>query len=90
MEIKPHTLKNQQVTKEIKREIKNFQKQMTMENDNSKPVGCSKSSPKGEVYSNTILAQETRKTPNRQPKFTPKILEKEQQQQKKLVKGKKS
>ena len=24
MEIKPHTLKNQQVTKEIKREIKNF------------------------------------------------------------------
>ena len=31
-----------------------------------------KSSSKREVYSNTILAQETRKTPNRQPKFTPK------------------
>ena len=35
-------------------------------------MGSSKSSPKREVYSNTILSQETRKTLNRQPKFTPK------------------
>ena len=35
-------------------------------------MGCSKSSSKGEVYSNTILPQETRKTANRQPNFTPK------------------
>ena len=35
-------------------------------------MGCSKSSSKGEVYSNTILPQETRKTSNRQPNFTPK------------------
>ena len=34
-------------------------------------MGCSKSS-KREVYSNTILPQETRKTPNRQPNFIPK------------------
>ena len=27
-----------------------------------------------EVYSNTILPQETRKTSNRQPKFTPKTI----------------
>ena len=40
--------------------------------DNSKPMGCSKSRPKREVYSNTILTQETRKTSNRQPNFTPK------------------
>ena len=33
---------------------------------------CSKSSSKREVYSNTILPQETRKTSNRQPNFTPK------------------
>ena len=33
-------------------------------------MGCSKSSPKREVYSN-ILPQETRKTSNRQPNFTP-------------------
>ena len=33
---------------------------------------CSKSSSKREVYSNTIPPQETRKTSNRQPNFTPK------------------
>ena len=35
-------------------------------------MGCSKSSFKREVDSNTILPQETRKTSNRQPNFTPK------------------
>ena len=46
---------------------------MTMKTqNNSKPVGCSKSSPKKEVYSNTILPKETRKTFNIQPKFIPK------------------
>ena len=36
-------------------------------------MGFSKSSSKKEVYSNTILPQETRKTSNRQPNFTPKV-----------------
>ena len=44
---------------------------MTKHN-NSKPMGFSKSSSKREVYSNTTLPQETRKTSNRQPNFTPK------------------
>ena len=35
-------------------------------------MACSKSSSKREVYSNTILAQETRKTSNRQPNIIPK------------------
>ena len=35
-------------------------------------MGCSKSSSKREVYSNTILPQKMRKTSNRQPNFTPK------------------
>ena len=35
-------------------------------------MGCSKSSSKGKVYSNTILPQEIRKTLSRQPNFTPK------------------
>ena len=35
-------------------------------------MGCSKSSSKREVYSNTTLPQERRKTLNRQPNFTPK------------------
>ena len=38
----------------------------------TKPMGCSKSSSKREVYSNTILPQETRKTSNRWRNFTPK------------------
>ena len=39
----------------------------------------SKSSSKREVYSNTILPQETRKTLNRQPNFTPKTTGKKEQ-----------
>ena len=35
-------------------------------------MGCSKSSSRKEVYSDTILPQETRKTSNRQPNITPK------------------
>ena len=35
-------------------------------------MGSNKISPKREVYSNTILPQETRKTSNRQSYFTPK------------------
>ena len=33
---------------------------------------CSKNSSKREVYSNTILPQDTRETSNKQPNFTPK------------------
>ena len=39
------------------------------------------SSPKSEVYSNTITPQETRKTLNRQPNFTLKQLEKQKKNQ---------
>ena len=46
-------LNNQQVTEEIKSEIKKFLER----NDNSKPMGCSKNSSKRKVYSNTILPQ---------------------------------
>ena len=40
----------------------------------SNPMGCSKSSPKREVYSNAILPQETGKILNKQPKLTPKAI----------------
>ena len=46
---------------------------MTKHND-PKPMGCSKSSPKREVYSNTSLPQETRNISNKQPKLTPKAI----------------
>ena len=55
-------------------------------------MGCSKSSYKWEVYSNTILSQETRKASNRSPKFTPKTTgekkKKKEQQQKKISRRK--
>ena len=51
-------------------------------------MGCSKSSSKREVYSNTILLQETRKTLNRQPNFTPKTTGKRRTKYPKVVEGK--
>ena len=57
-------------------------------------MGCSKSSSQREVYTNTILPQEIRKTSNRQPNFTPKITGKRRtttitKKKTKLVEGKK-
>ena len=73
MEIKQHISKqptgywrNQKGNKKISRN------KWQWKHNNSKPMGCSKSSSKREVYSNTILPQETRKTSNRQPNFAPK------------------
>ena len=40
--------------------------------NNPKPTGHSKSSSESEVYSNTILSQETRKSSNQKHKLTPK------------------
>ena len=58
---------------------------------NSNPKVCSKSSSKREVYSNTVLPQEARKTSNRQPNFTPKTTRKRgTKKTPKLVGGKKS
>ena len=54
-------------------------------------MGCSKSSSKREVYSNTVLPQETIKTMNRQPNFTPKTTgKKKNKNSPKLVEGNKS
>ena len=53
-------LNNQEITEEIKDEIKKYLETNENEND-PKSMGCSKRSSKREVYSNTILPQETRK-----------------------------
>ena len=54
-------------------EIKKFLETNDNENMTTQNLWeCSKSSPKREVYSNTILPQEIRKTSNRQPNSTPK------------------
>ena len=47
--------------------------------DGPKPMGCSKSTSKREVYGNKILPQETRKISNKQPNLHLKQLEKEEQ-----------
>ena len=66
-------LNNEQVTEKIKREIKKIPRsKWQWKHDNSKPKGCSKSCSKRKAYSNTILPQETRKTSNKPPNFTPK------------------
>ena len=68
-------------------------KKLQWKHDNAKPMGFSKSSSKRKFYSNTILPQETRKTSNRQPNFTPKIAGKRRTKKtktSKLVEGKKS
>ena len=44
-------------------------------------MGCRKRNSNREVYSNTILTQETRKASNRQPQLTSKTTDNEQQQQ---------
>ena len=54
-------LHNQEITEEIKEEIKNYLETITTKHDNPKPMGCSKIRSKREVYSNTSLPQETRK-----------------------------
>ena len=55
---------NQQVTKESKGKLKKSKNKWQWKYENSIPMGCSKSSPKREVYSNTVLPQETRKILN--------------------------
>ena len=52
--------------------------------DDPKPMRRSKSSSKREVYSNTILPLEARKTSNRQPNLTPKTTRKRRTKKKPL------
>ena len=49
---------------------------MTMKTQQLKSYGVQQNSSKREVYSDTILSKETRKTLNRQPNFTPKTTRK--------------
>ena len=51
-------------------------------------MGCSKSSSKREVYSNTILLQETRKVSNKQPNLTPKRTREEEYKRPKVSRRK--
>ena len=65
-------LNSQQVTKEVKREIKKFLETNDNENMTTQNLWDAAKAVKREIYSITILPQETRKTSNRQPNFIPK------------------
>ena len=65
-------LNNEWVNQEIKEEIKTYRKQIKIETQGPKSLGCSKSCSKREVYCNTGLPQEARKISNKSPKLTPK------------------
>ena len=66
-------LNNQQFTEEIKREIKKILETNDNETTTTQKLWyAAKAVIKREVYSNTILPQEIRKTSNRQPNFTTK------------------
>ena len=52
-------------------------------------MGCSKSSTKREVYSNTIILQETRNLSNKQPNLTPKAIREQRTKKHQLAEGKK-
>ena len=68
-------INNQELTEEIKEEIKKIPTdKWQQKHDDPKPMGCSKSSYKREVYSNTILHQETREISNKQPNLIPKVI----------------
>ena len=78
-------------TRNKKRNQKIYRNKWQRKHNKSKPMECSKSSSKREVfYSNRILPQETRKASNRQPNFTPKTTEKRRTKTPKLEEGKKS
>ena len=62
---------------------------MTLKHDDPKPMGCSKSSSKREVYSNSISPQETRKISNKQSNPTLNQRKKNKENPK-SVEGKKS
>ena len=83
-------LNNQEITEEIKEEIKKYL-ETKWKHEDPIPMGCSKSSSKREVYSNTILPQETRKISNKQHNLTSKAIRKRRTKKTpKLAEGKKS
>ena len=65
-------LNNQGVIEEIKEKIKSTWRQMKTKHNDSKSMGCSKSSSKRKVYSDTSLPQETKKDSDIQLNLTTK------------------
>ena len=69
-------LNNQQITEEIKKEIKICIEMNKMKTQQPTTEGHYKSSAKGKVHSNTGIPQEIRKKSNKYPSITPKATRK--------------
>ena len=68
-------LNNQEITEEIKEEIKKYLETNDNENRTTQNLwDAAKAVLKTEFYSNTILPQETRNISNKQPNLTPKAI----------------
>ena len=66
-------LNNKWIIEETKeKNLNTYRGKWKCKKNDSKPMGCNRSSSKREVYSNTILPQKTRKISNKQPNLTPK------------------
>ena len=65
-------LNKQEITEEKRGNQKIPRDKWQWKHDDSKPMGCSKSSSKREVYSYTSLPKETRKISSKQSNLTPK------------------
>ena len=68
-------MNTQEIAEGIKEEIKKkTRNKWQWKHDDPKPMGCCKSSSNREVYSNTILPEETRNISNKQPNHTSKAI----------------
>ena len=84
-------LNNQWITEEIKERSKNTWREIKAKHSDTKSMGCSKSSSKRKVYSDTRPIQETRKVSNKKPNLTTKGTRKRRKKQNpKVVEVKKS
>ena len=67
-------LNNQEITEEIKEKIKKYLETNDNENMTAQNLWDAAKAVLREVYSNTVLPQETRNISNKQPNLTPKAI----------------
>ena len=90
MQAKPCILNNQEITGEVKKEIKNTSAQIKMKTMTQNIKDATKSSSQKEVYSNSTSPHETRKTSNKQSNLTPKATRERRKRTTIKLEGKKS
>ena len=72
LEAKQYATEQQRITEEIKEEIKRFLETNDNKDTKIQNLWDTENAAEREVYSNTILPREARKSSNKQPNLTPK------------------